>query len=292
MNTNINKPLSNAMTSARHMLNKVPQVSIMFWIIKLLSTLMGEASSDFLSHIGMQDHQGGPPPGMDPGAADAASSAVHISLSISPFMVVMTIILIITMVIQIKSRCYVPWKYWLNVVAVAIWGTAAADALDTSFIISTALFGIILAIILIAWYAVEKTLDVHGINTLRRELFYWATVIATFMLGTALGDMTARNLELGNLVSGFMFIGLIAIPFVGNKFFGMNEIFAFWFAYIMTRPLGASFADWLSFGHDGGLGLGNAPVSVVSTIIIIALVVYISFTRKKVNDITYNQQLS
>jgi uncharacterized membrane-anchored protein len=292
MNKNMNKPLSNTMTSTRYILNKVPQVSIMFWIIKLLSTLMGEATSDFLSHIGMQDHQGGPPPGMDQGAADAAGSAMHMSLTISPFMVVMTIILIITMVIQIKSRCYVPWKYWLNVVAVAIFGTAAADALDANFIISTALFGTILAIILIAWYVVEKTLDVHGINTLRRELFYWATVIATFMLGTALGDMTARNLDLGNLVSGFMFIGLIAIPAVGNKLFGMNEIFAFWFAYIITRPLGASFADWLSFGHDGGLGLGNGLVSAVSTIIIIALVVYISFPSKKVKDITHSEQLS
>lgn len=293
MNRNMRKQsLSSTIKSTGEILNKVPQVSIMFWIIKLLSTLMGEAASDFLSHLGAQENQGGPPPGMDQGAPDAASSLMHISFSFSPFIGIMIIVLIITMTIQVKSRRYIPWKYWLNVVAIAVFGTAAADAFEANFIISTSIFGAILAIVLIAWYAVEKTMDVHRINTLRRELFYWSTVLATFMLGTALGDMTARNMDLGNLGSGFMFIGLIAIPAIAHKLFGMNEIFAFWFAYIITRPLGASFADWLSFGHDGGLGLGNGPVSLVSTIIIVALVAYISFNDKKVKSVKYNQQLS
>jgi len=273
----MSKPQSNTMTIAKHTFNKVPQVSIMFWIIKLLSTLMGEATSDFLSHLGEQ--RGGSPPGMGHEAV----------LSISPFMVVMSIVLIITMVIQIRSCRYVPWKYWLNVVDVAVFGTAAADAVHVGYVISTAMFGILLVLILIAWYAVEKTLSVHSIHTIRREIFYWATVIVTFMLGTALGDMTAQNLNLGNLVSRLMFIGLIAIPAAAYKLFGMNEIASFWFAYIMTRPLGASFADWMSYGH--GLGLGNGQVSLVSTIIIITLVAYISFTSKTEKDSLYNPEL-
>ena len=142
-----------------------------------------------------------------------------------------------------------------------------------------------LSIILITWYAMERTLDVHNITTLRREIFYWATVLATFMLGTALGDFTAMSLNLGNLVSGFMFIGLIAIPALAYKVFGMNEVFAFWFAYIITRPLGASFADWLVITSRG---LGTGPVSLVSIIIIIALVAYVSFTiEKKLHRILY-----
>jgi uncharacterized membrane-anchored protein len=195
------------------------------------------------------------------------------------------------MTLQIKSRRYVPWKYWLNVVAVAIFGTAAADAVHFGYVISTTIFAAILAIILITWYIVEKTLSVHSISTLRREIFYWATVLATFMLGTALGDLTAMNLNLGYLASGFMFIGLIAVPALAYKLFGMNEVFAFWFAYIITRPLGASFADWLA-SDRGGLGLGTGLVSLVSTIIIITFVVYISFTNKKVKVITYNPQPS
>ncbi|MFL0198477.1 hypothetical protein ACJDU8_23380 [Clostridium sp. WILCCON 0269] len=278
MKISMSKTLSN--TPEQHALNKVPQVSIMFWIIKLLSTGMGEATSDFLSHLGIHS-----PPGMTQSAAGPIS---HMALSFSPFMAVMTVVLIITMILQIKSHRHVPWKYWLNVVSVAVFGTAAADAVHVGFVMSTTIFGAILVIVLIAWYAVEKTLSVHSIYTLRREIFYWATVVSTFMLGTALGDMTAENLNLGNLISGFMFIGLIAVPAVAYKLFGMNEIFCFWFGYIITRPLGASFADWLSYGHDRGLGLGSGPVSLVSTITIIALVVYVSFTHKKEKDTTYN----
>jgi len=289
MKTSISKTLSNTMSPTQDVLNKVPQVSMMFWIIKLLSTLMGEATSDFLSHLGSRGQHDGPPPGIDQGAG---ASIAHMSISFSPFMGIMTVILIITMILQIRAKRYIPWKYWLNVAAVAVFGTAAADAVQAGFVISTAMFGAILAIILVAWYAVEKTLNVHNITTTRREIFYWSTVLATFMLGTALGDMTARNLDLGNLISAFMFMGIIAIPALAYKLFHMNEIFCFWFAYIITRPLGASLADWLDFGHDGGLGLGTGPVSLVSTIIIIALVVYVSFTNKKEKEATYNPIVS
>jgi uncharacterized membrane-anchored protein len=290
------------MTTEKHVFNKVPQVTIMFWIIKLLSTLMGEATSDALSHLGQQ--QGGPHPGMNHAAGSLVNIGSHsnfamgngpggtqsgMSISFTPFMGIMCAVLIITMIIQIRSKRYVPWKYWLNVAAVAVFGTAAADAVHlSSLMITSTVFAVILAIVLITWYITEKTLDVHNINTLRREIFYWATVLTTFMLGTALGDFTAMSLHLGNLVSGLMFIGLIAVPAVAYKLFGMNEVFAFWFAYIITRPLGASFADWLA--HERGLGTG--PVGLVSTIIIIALVAYVSFTSKKEKKTIINPKLA
>ncbi|WP_407309869.1 hypothetical protein [Desulfosporosinus sp. SB140] len=272
----------------------------MFWIIKLLSTFMGEAASDFLSSLGEQ--HGAPPQGMDHAAGSLANIGFHpnfamsngpggpqsgMSISFTPFMGIMCAVLIITMILQIRSKRYVPWKYWLNVAAVAVFGTAAADAVHLgSLMITSAVFAAILAIVLITWYVTEKTLNVHNINTLRREIFYWATVLATFMLGTALGDFTAWSLQLGTLVSGFMFIGLIAVPAIAYKWFGMNEVFAFWFAYIITRPLGASFADWLA--HDRGLGTG--PVSLAATIIILALVAYVSFSTKKEKEIIYKPE--
>ncbi|MFL0198782.1 hypothetical protein ACJDU8_24980 [Clostridium sp. WILCCON 0269] len=285
MNTSMSKPLANTATPVQHALNKVPQVTILFWIIKLLSTLMGEAASDFLSRLGSQDHTGGPPPGMGQGPGGPQAG---VSISFTPFMGIMCAVLIMTMILQIRSKRYVPWKYWLNVAAVAVFGTAAADAVHLgSLMITSAVFASILAIVLITWYVIEKTMDVHNINTLRREIFYWSTVLATFMLGTALGDFTAFSLNLGTLVSGLMFIGVIAIPALAYKLFHMDEIFCFWFAYIITRPLGASFADWLA--HDRGLGTG--PVSLVSIIIIIALVAYISFTYKKEKETIHNLQL-
>lgn len=296
----MSKPLLNTLTPVQYALNKVPGVTIMFWIIKLLSTFMGEAASDFLSHLGEQ--QGGPPPGMDHAAGSLPNIGSHpnfamnngpggpqsgVSISFTPFMGIMCAVLIITMLLQIRSKRYVPWKYWLNVATIAVFGTTAADAVHLgSLMITSSVFAAILAIVLITWYITEKTLDVHNINTLRREIFYWATVLATFMLGTALGDFTAMSLQLGTLVSGFMFSGLIAVPAIAYKWFGMNEVFAFWFAYIITRPLGASFADWLA--HDRGLGTG--PVSLAATIIILALVAYVSFSTKKEKEIIYKPE--
>lgn len=297
----MSKPLTYTMNPAKSALTKVPGVTIIFWIIKLLSTGMGEAASDFLSHLGSQDHMGGPPSGgslakmsshpnfaMGHGPGGAQSG---MSISFTPFIGIMCAVLILTMILQIRSKHYVPWKYWLNVAVVAVFGTAAADAVRLgSTMITSIVFGAILVIVLAAWYVVEKTLSVHEITTTRREIFYWATVLATFMLGTALGDFTAFNLNLGTLVSGFMFIGLIAIPAIAYKFFHRNEIFCFWFAYILTRPLGASFADWLD-GRDG-LNLGTGPVSLVSIIIIVALVIYVSIAYKKEKEAAYKLQLT
>lgn len=296
MKTNISKTLSKIKDYPQGAFTKVPQVTILFWTIKLLSTLMGEAASDFLSSFGSSDHMGMQPTGMDmnslpnlgaghgPGGPQSG-----MSISFTPFMGIMCAVLFLTMILQIRSKRFIPWKYWLNVAAIAVFGTAAADAVHLgSLLITTAVFALILAIVLITWYVTEKTLDFHNINTLRRELFYWATVLATFMLGTSLGDFTAFSLDLGTLLSGFLFIGLIAIPALAYKFFHLNRIVCFWIAYIITRPLGASFADWLA--HDRGFGTG--PVSLVSTIIIIALVAYVSFSSKKEKEPTYNSIVS
>jgi uncharacterized membrane-anchored protein len=168
-----------------------------------------------------------------------------------------------------------------------VFGTMAADVLHVGlgvpYVVSTAFYSVVLAVIFVLWYRSERTLSIHSIYTRRREVFYWATVLATFALGTAAGDFTARVVGLGFLGSGVMFAVVIAIPYVGYRWFGLNAIAAFWFAYIVTRPLGASFADWLAWPPSvGGLGLGHGVVSLVSTLIIIGFVAYMAVSHKDV----------
>lgn len=246
------------MQLAHRALRKVPEITIYFWIIKLLTTAMGESSSDYLVY------------------------------HINPYIAVMLgcVGLLVSLVLQLLVRRYVPWIYWLAVTMVAIFGTMAADVthivLGIPYLTSTVFFSITLAIIFALWYASEKTLSIHSINTLRRELFYWAAVLATFALGTAAGDMTAATLGLGYFASGVLFAVLFAIPALAYRFLGLNAIIAFWLAYIMTRPLGASFADWFAKPYLGGLGLGDAIVTLVLTILIICFVGYISITGKDI----------
>lgn len=193
---------------------------------------------------------------------------------------------------RIISSKLLAGHYWLNVIMVSIFGTMAADVLHVglgiSYLASTTFFVMALAIIFITWYASEKTLSIHSIYTRRREAFYWVTILTTFALGTAAGDMTATNMHLGYLFSGMLFALLIAVPALAYWLFGLNDIFAFWSAYIITRPLGASFADWMGVPHDrGGLGLGTGSVSLGLTIIILGLVGYLAITRKDVKDDEY-----
>ncbi|WP_234121588.1 COG4705 family protein [Clostridium hydrogenum] len=239
--------------------NKVPEITVFFWIIKILTTGMGEVASDYFASQ------------INPVIAVAATG----------------ICLIIALTIQLLLRRYVAWIYWLNVVMVSIFGTMAADVLHVGFgipyIVSTTFFAIVLTIIFVAWYLSEKTLSMHSIFTRRREFFYWATILTTFALGTAVGDMTASTMHLGYFLSGVMFTILIAIPAIAYLKFGLNEIFAFWFAYIITRPLGASFADWMGVpASRGGLGIGTGSVSLGLTIIILCFVGYMAITRKDV----------
>jgi uncharacterized membrane-anchored protein len=245
------------LSPARRAMSKVPEVTAYFWIIKVLTTGMGETTSDYLAHrIG---------PIIAVGLAGVVLAAV--------------------LAVQLSVRRYVAWIYWTAVVMVSVFGTMAADVLHVGlgvpYIASTAFFVVVLAAIFVVWYASERTLSIHSIVTWRREVFYWATVMTTFALGTAAGDMTAVSLRLGYFSSGVMFAVLIAIPALAYSRFALNGILAFWCAYILTRPLGASFADWMGVTRArGGLALGTGPVSLALAVIIIALVGYLSMTRK------------
>ena len=248
--------VATSMHDAMRAMKKVPEITVYFWIIKLLTTAMGETTSDFLVRR------------LDPFIAVALGG----------------IGLLVVLVLQLSIRRYVASIYWLAVVMVAIFGTMAADVLHIGlgipYLVSTTFFAVALAVIFVVWYISEKTLSIHSIYTRRRELFYWATVMATFALGTALGDMTATTLGLGYLSSGILFTVLFAIPGLAYWLFGLNEIFAFWFAYIMTRPLGASFADWMG----KTLNLGTGKVSVGLTILIVCFVGYLTITRKDIKS--------
>ena len=254
-------PQSQPAQLALQAMRKVPEITIYFWIIKLLSTAMGESTSDYLVY------------------------------HINPYVAVALggIGLVAALLLQLLVRRYIPWIYWLAVIMVAIFGTMAADVvhivLGIPYLVSTVCFTLVLATIFVVWYASEKTLSIHSINTLRRELFYWATVMATFALGTAAGDMTAATLRLGYFSSGVLFAVLFAIPALAYWRFRLNAIVAFWFAYIMTRPFGASFADWLGKPHHvGGLALGDGYVSLGFALLIIAFVRYLTVVNDRTSS--------
>jgi uncharacterized membrane-anchored protein len=195
---------------------------------------------------------------------------------------------VVALALQFSMRRYLAWTYWFAVAMVGVFGTMAADVLHRGFgvpyIASSALYAVVLVAVFVSWQKCEKTLSIHSVDTFRREAFYWATVVATFALGTAVGDLTASTFDFGYLLSGVLFVGVIVIPAVGYWRFNWNPIFAFWFAYVVTRPIGASFADWLGKPTLGGLGLGNGRVSLVLTIIIAAFVAYLAITRKDVQS--------
>lgn len=253
---------------AIYLARKVPEITIYFWIAKLLSTALGESTSDYLVfHLSL--------PGLPP--QDDKYAAVILG----------GIGLVVALALQLFWRRYNAWVYWFAVVMVAIFGTMAADVVHIQFGIeyqnSTIFFSVCLAVIFAVWYLTERTLSIHSIDTPRRELFYWATVMTTFALGTAAGDMTAATLQLGYFGSALLFIGLFALPGLAYRFLGLNAIVAFWFAYIITRPLGASFADWFGKPILGGLGMGDGPVSAVLTLLIVVVVGYLAITRTDVD---------
>ncbi len=251
-------------TIGRQLLNKVPEVTIYFWIIKVLCTTVGETAADFLN--------------------------TNLHLGLTGTTVVMGSLLIITLCFQFAAKRYVPGIYWLAVVLISIVGTLITDNLTDNFGVSlettTIVFSIILVAVFVAWYASEKTLSVHTINTLRREVFYWLTILFTFALGTAAGDLVAEKLNLGYPVSAIIFGTLIAIVTVAHLRFKLNAVLAFWIAYILTRPLGASLGDYLTQSHnDGGLGLGTVLTSMLFLIAILITVVYLTITKKDVFQI-------
>jgi uncharacterized membrane-anchored protein len=191
------------------------------------------------------------------------------------------------LVLQFRARRYVAWIYWLAVVMVSVFGTMAADVLHVGlgipYLVSTVFFTVVLAAVFVVWYRTERTLSIHRIDTRRRELFYWATVLGTFALGTAAGDLTATTLGWGYFGSGVVFAVAIAVPAVAHRRFGLGAIPAFWIAYVITRPLGASFADWMGVSTARrGLGWGTGPVTIGWLVAIVALVGYLMVTRTDV----------
>lgn len=233
------------------MLNKVPHVTLLFWVIKIMSTTVGETGADYL--------------------------AVHVGLGTAVTGAIMVTLLIGALLLQLRARQYVPWIYWLTVVLVSVVGTqitdALTDGLGVSLYVSSAVFTVTLSAIFAVWFWQERTLSVHTIVTTRRELFYWAAILCTFALGTASGDLATEALGLGFRLGVLAFGALIAVIFVAWRF-GLNGVLAFWLAYILTRPLGASLGDLLSqSSSDGGLGLGTVTTSGVFLAVIVSLVV-------------------
>ncbi|MBO0768969.1 MAG: hypothetical protein J2O48_09835 [Solirubrobacterales bacterium] len=238
---------TKAKPAARFAATKVPQLTLMFWGLKLLTTGMGEAISDAM---GQQN--------------------VAIAAAVGLFGCVLALYL------QMRQQEYKPAYYWFAVMMVAVFGTMAADAIhdgaSIGYEVTTPLFAALTALVFWRWHRAEGTLDVHFITTRRRERYYWLAVLCTFALGTAAGDLTALALSWGFWPSALLFGVLFAIPAVGWWRFGWNPIFSFWFAYVITRPLGASFADGFSKTGNGGLSLGDPLVAVIELVVFVALV--------------------
>src|SRR6202045_587643 len=241
------------------MLNKVPEVTLAFWVIKIMSTTVGETGADYLAvHVGL---------------GTATTSGITVSL------------LLVCLLLQLRMRRYVPWIYWLTVVLVSIVGTQITDVLTDklgiSLYTSTAAFSLVLAATFAVWYRTERTLSIHTIVTTRRELFYWAAILFTFALGTAAGDLATEALGLGFNVGVVAFGALIA-SIAAAYYLGANAVLTFWLAYILTRPLGASLGDLLSQARAyGGMGLGTVYTSIGFLIVIVALVAFISFDERR-----------
>jgi uncharacterized membrane-anchored protein len=236
---------------------RVPEVTAYFWIVKGLSTAMGESTSDFLVH--------------------AMSPELAVGLGFVGFAAALAL--------QMSMRRYVAWAYWLAVVMVGVFGTMAADVLHVGFGVpyfaSTVFYALVLLAVFLTWRRTEGTLSIHSIDTPRRELFYWAAIVTTFALGTAVGDVTAISLNFGYAGSIVLYACIIAVPAIGFWKFHWNPILAFWFAYVVTRPLGASVADWAGKPSTAtGLGIGSGRVSVALTIAIAMFVGYLSVTHR------------
>ncbi len=254
--TAVSAPSTRWQSSARHPVS-VPEITVYFWVLKALSTAMGESTSDYLVH--------------------AMAPVLAVVLGFVTFLAALAV--------QFSLRRYSPWAYWLAVVMVGVFGTMAADVLHVAFkvpyIASAPFFALMLAAVFVTWQRTEKTLSIHSIDTPRREAFYWAAVVATFALGTAAGDLLATTLNFGYFGSAVFFAGVIAIPILGYFRFGWDPIFAFWFAYVVTRPLGATIADWLGKPPAAsGLGWGSGWVALGLTLAILALVTFLAVTRR------------
>jgi uncharacterized membrane-anchored protein len=235
---------------------KVPEITIYFWIVKLLTTAMGESVSDFLVN------------------------------DFNKYLGVLVgfILFAIAIIAQFRAKRYSTWLYWTAVSMVAVFGTMCADVLHVviglPYTVSFTLYAVLLAATFITWHRVEGTLDIHSVNTPRREVFYWATVIFTFAMGTAVGDLTAITVHLGYLSSAFLFVGMICLPIIAWRL-GANWVATFWIAYVLTRPVGASFADYSGMAKKiSGLGIGHGPTAAVLIVIVAAGIWFLKSSGK------------
>jgi uncharacterized membrane-anchored protein len=239
---------------------KVPAIIAIFWVVKILTTAGGEAGSDFLSRYGNLVGGG-----------------------------TVVVVLAAGVLLQFMTRRYRAASYWFLAYAIAIFGTAVADFLHLdvhlSYLATSAMWAVILAAVFTIWHRTEGTLSIHSIVTTRREIFYWLTVLSTFALGTALGDLTAATFGIGFWWSIVLFGVLIVLPALAWRFFGLNSVTAFWSSYVVTRPLGASIADWLDKPRSAtGLGLGSGPVLAFFTLAVAVLVAYLTIARPDIQD--------
>lgn len=240
--------------------NKVPAVTLVFWLIKILSTTVGETGADFLIF------------------------KLHFGLPLTSL--IMGALLLLVLVLQLRSPRYVPWIYWLCVVQVSIFGTLITDSLVDTYsvdLITTSLvFGAFLGATFGLWYACENTLSIRSIYSGRREYFYWTAILMTFALGTAAGDLLAEEMHLGYAVSALLFAACIGLVAIAHYAFGLDVVVTFWIAYVLTRPFGASCGDWLSHSvSKGGLGFGTVGTSEIFGVIIVALVGYLSWQHHR-----------
>ncbi len=246
--------------AGERLVNRVPEVTLVFWILKILATTVGETAGDVLS--------------------------ITFKLGTVITSYVMGVFLLICLAIQFRARRYVPWKYWLVVVFISVVGTLISDNLVDNLGVplatTTAIFTVALIVVFISWYMSEKTLSVHTIFTHRREAFYWAAILFTFSLGTSGGDLLSERMAVGYALSAVIFAAGIAIIYTLYRMRMIGDVLAFWLAYILTRPLGASMGDLLTQARtDGGLGLGTIPVSAVFLLIIVILVFYLTREERK-----------
>ncbi|EEK72842.1 MULTISPECIES: COG4705 family protein [Bacillus cereus group] len=262
-NPSISDEVASVSSLGWQMLNKVPEITIFFWIIKIMATTVGETGADFLN--------------------------TNLNFGLTKTTFVMSALLLITLFFQFRLKKYVPGIYWLTVLLISVVGTLVTDNLTDNFGVAlettTIVFTLSLMATFAAWYVSEKTLSIHSIYTTKREAFYWLAILFTFALGTAAGDLVAESLNLGYWISALIFAALIGAVTVAYYRFKLNAVLAFWIAYILTRPFGASFGDYLSQPHDsGGLGLGTVGTSVLFLVIILSLVIYLTKTKKDVSQ--------
>lgn len=254
---------ASAPTGRRLRWNKVPEVTAYFWVIKILCTTVGETAADLLNE--------------------------KLGMGLTGVSLLMSALLVAVLVAQFRTRAYRPGVYWLAVALISVVGTLISDNLTDNLGVpletSTIAFAVALVVVFVAWYRSERTLSIHHVDTVRRESFYWLAVLFTFALGTAAGDLVAERMDLGYWISAGLFALAIAAVAVAHFALGLDAVWSFWIAYILTRPLGASIGDYLSQPTSGGgLGLGTVITSVLFLAVILGLVVFLTATRRDVSE--------